>query len=211
MSPSPGHGRNKINAAYAFGGPALLVLTLEAMTGVRIDHVAEIGFEGFRDVTVALGGVDVVVAKASSIPGTPYRWHVGTNRMEGDEALQFVRQRYGLAGGDLDRVQRQQAFVKAVLLQTLGSGTLTNPRKVSRVVEAGTKHLTVDDELDTGQLRSLAVSLRGLRGGDVGFTTAPVAGLGRSPAGASVVLLDTARLTLLGRALRLDQMAGYRP
>jgi len=207
----PGHGMNKINAAYAFGGPALLVETLERLTGVRIDHVAEIGFEGFRDLTTALGGVDVNVAKASSAPGTPYRWSRGSNRMQGEEALQFVRQRYGLPGGDLDRVQRQQAFVKAIMLKTLSRGTLTDPARFSRVVDAGTRYLTVDGAFTTKLMRSIAWSLRGLRGDDVVFVTAPVAGFGRTAAGASIVRLDTANLSRLSGALRQDRMAGYRP
>ena len=207
----PGRGLNKINAAYAFGGPALLVETLERLTGVRIDHVAEIGFEGFRDLTTALGGVDVNVAKASSIPGTPYRWSQGINHMQGEEALQFVRQRHGLSGGDLDRVRRQQAFVKAIMLKTLSRGTLTDPAKFSRVVDAGTRYLTVDGALTTKLLRSIALSLRGLRGDDVVFVTAPVAGFGRTEAGASIVRLDTAKLSELSGALRQDHMADYQP
>jgi LCP family protein required for cell wall assembly len=207
----PGHGRNKINAAYAFGGPRLLVQTIEGLTGVRVDHIAEIGFEGFRDVTTALGGVDVEVAKASSIPGTPYRWSAGVNHMQGEEALQFVRQRYGLSGGDLDRVLRQQAFVKAIMLKALSRGTVTDPAKFSKVVEAGTRYLTVDAALTTKKLRSLAVSLRGVRGDDITFVTAPVAGFGRTSAGASIVRLDVAKLSELSNALRQDTMSGYRP
>lgn len=207
----PGRGMNKINAAYAFGGPQLLVQTLERLTGARIDHVAEIGFEGFRDMTTALGGVDVDVAKASSIPGTSYRWSQGMNHMEGEDALQFVRQRYGLSGGDLDRVQRQQAFVKAIMLKTLSRGTLTDPVRFSKVVEAGTRYLTVDAGLSTKKMRSLGLSLRGLRGDDIAFVTVPVAGFGRTSAGASIVRLDTARLSELSKALRQDTMSSYQP
>lgn len=207
----PGRGRNKLNAAYAFGGPPLLVRTLETLTGVRIDHVAEIGFDGFRDLTDALDGVDVTVAESSSVPGTPYRWSAGNHRMDGEEALMFVRQRHGLAGGDLGRVERQQAFVEAVLLRALSRDTLTDPRKLSKVVDAGTRYLTVDDELDTGKLRKLGISLRHVRGDDISFVTAPVAGLGRSPAGASIVRLDPARLAWLSSGLRQDQMGNYRP
>lgn len=209
--PIPGRGRSKINAAYAFGGPALLVRTLETLTGVRIDHVAEIGFDGFRDLTDALDGVDVNVARASSVPGTPYRWSVGNNRMGGEEALTFVRQRYGLEGGDLDRVKRQQAFVKGVMLKALSRDTLTDPRKLSKVVDAGTRYLTVDNALDTGKMRNLGISLRNVRGDDISFVTAPVVGLGRTQAGASIVQLDPDRLAQLSRDLRQDQMGNYRP
>lgn len=207
----PGHGRNKINAAYAFGGPRLIVETLEVLTGVRIDHVAEIGFEGFRDMTKALGGVDVGVTTASSIPGTPYQWSKGIHHMEGEEALQFVRQRHGLPGGDLDRVRRQQAVVKAIMLKTLSRGTMTDPVKFSRVVDAATRYLAVDAALGTPQMRSLAVSLRHLRGADIVFVTAPVAGFGRTSAGASIVRLDTTRLSQLSHALRDDAMLGHQP
>ncbi len=111
--PIPGRGLNKINAAYAFGGPTLLIQTVEQLTGVRIDHFAAVDFFGFKEITDALGGVDVRVAETTSQGGVTFEQ--GLNHLNGAEALIYVRQRKGLPGGDLDRVQRQQNYLRAVM------------------------------------------------------------------------------------------------
>ena len=96
----PGYGMSKLNAAYAYGGPTLLVQTIENLTGVRIDHYAAIDFQGFVQMTDSLGGVDVQVAEATS--NGPYTYEAGLNHLDGEEALYYVRQRYGLPGGDFE-------------------------------------------------------------------------------------------------------------
>ena len=111
----PGHGRNKINAAYAFGGPSLLIRTVENLTGLHVDHFAVIDFAGFQAVVDSVGGIDVGISAATSNEGV--RFHQGVNHLDGAQALAYVRQRYGLADGDLDRAQRQQNAMRAVLTQ----------------------------------------------------------------------------------------------
>jgi LCP family protein required for cell wall assembly len=199
----PGHGKNKINAAYAYGGVKLLVQTMQQLIDVPIDHVALIDFEGFKDMTDAIGGVDVTVAEGS--PGFPR----GVMHMNGTQGLAFVRERYTLSQGDISRGQRQQAFLKAVLLKGLARETLLNPVRLSQFVDAATRNLTVDKGLDVGQMRELAFSLREVRPGDVSFVTAPWTGVGTSPAGASIVLVSQPQLAVLASALRTDSMAGY--
>jgi LCP family protein required for cell wall assembly len=203
----PGHGKNKINAAFSFGGTPLLVETLEQLTSVRIDHVAVIDFQGFRDLTSLLGGVTVDNQHASSVG--QYHWPQGPVTVQGEEALQYVRQRHGLPGGDLDRVERQQQVVKAILLKGLSKDTVTHPAKVVDLISVGASHLTVDGTLGQGELRGTALSMRGLRGGDIAFVQAPLTGFGRSPSGASIDVLDTARMTALSKALREDDVPGY--
>ena len=203
----PGRGKNKINAAYAFGGPPLLVQTLEQLTGVRIDHVAAIDFQGFRTMTDALGGVDITVREPTAAPGGG-TWAPGTYTLDGDEALAYVRERYRLPRGDFDRVQRQQNFLRSLMNQALSSGTVTNPVKLSRFVRAVTNSVGVDEGLSNGDIRRLALGLRSLRRGDVEFLTVPVAGTGYEGA-ASVVYLDDKRANALWQALRADDVETF--
>jgi LCP family protein required for cell wall assembly len=102
----PGHGRNKINASYAFGGPSLLIQTVEQLTRMRIDHYVAIDFYGLIQVTDDLGGVDVVVAETTT--NGRFTFPSGVNHLSGEQARWYVGQRHGLPGGDFDRVRRQQ-------------------------------------------------------------------------------------------------------
>jgi LCP family protein required for cell wall assembly len=203
----PGHGKDKINAAYAYGGAPLLVQTLQNLIGVQIDHVGMIGFEGFKNMTNAVGGVDVIVEESSNESG--YVFTKGTMHLNGDQALAFVRERHQLSEGDLSRGRRQQAFLKALILRGLSGDTLTNPARLASFVDAATRNLTVDQNLDIGQMRSLAFSLHNVRGGDIRFITAPLTGLGTSPAGASIDIVDEAKMKTMGQAIANDQLDAY--
>jgi len=183
----PGHGRNKINAAYAFGGPTLLVQTIEQLTGVRIDHYAAIDFDGLIQVTDDLGGVDVLVSETTS--NGPYTFTAGLNHLDGDQARWYVGQRYDLPGGDFDRVRRQQNYLRAMFTELFSQEVFTSPGKLDSTLLAVTGAVAVDDALGNGDLLSMAYSLRGLTPADVQFFTAPVLGTGTEGA-ASVVYLD---------------------
>ncbi len=203
----PGHGRNKINAAFAFGGAPLLVQTLQGMLGVKIDHVAMIGFEGFKRMTDAVGGVDVYVEEGGTIDGHVFT--VGTMHLNGADALAFVRERKDLSQGDISRGRRQQAFLKALILKAVSRETLTNPGTLASFVDAATSNVVVDRGLDIGQMRSELFAMSGLRSGDVRFVTAPLTGFGRSPYGASIDLVDWPKLARMGTAIREDRLDGY--
>jgi LCP family protein required for cell wall assembly len=207
----PGHGPAKINAAYALGGFPLALQTVEQLLGLRIDHVASIDLDGFSDITTALGGVDVEVVQPFTDTRTGYEFDARTHHLAGDLAVAFVRQRTQLAEGDFDRMVNQQAFLRAMLAAVLSRGTLTNPAELSRVLDATTRHLTVDELLTAGRMRDLAWQLRNLRSDDVTFFTAPVAGLGKSADGQSIVHLDDARLAELADAVRRDDVGSYKP
>ncbi|MEV1008300.1 LCP family protein [Streptomyces sp. NPDC049881] len=187
----PGAGEAKLNAAYSWGGPALLVETVQNLTGVRVDHVAIIDWSGFRAFTDAVGGVTV-----------------DGERMDGREALDYVRERKSLPGGDFDRTRRQQNFLRALLDQTAGSGTLTDPGRLTGLLGTVGDVVSVDDQLSNGDLRSLAWDLRGIRGDEVNFMNAPVAGTDRRR-GQSVVLLDDEAAAPLWEAMRDDAMAEF--
>lgn len=206
----PGRGKNKINAAYAFGGPSLLVQTVEALTKIRIDHYLAVDFAGFAAMTDAVGGVVIDVPVDSYDSNFRTRWKAGPQRMDGKRALLFVRQRYGLPGGDFDRINHQHLFLRALMAKATDGGQLSNPVKLTRLLNGVTKSLSVDDGLSSGGLRALALSLRNLDGSSVQFLTVPVKGTGRVGT-ASVVFLDTAHDEVLYRAVRTDTMASYRP
>ncbi len=202
----PGRGSNKINAAYAFGGPSLLIRTVENLTGLRIDHFAVIDFAGFRSMVDAMGGIDVRVAEATSNDGVAF--HQGLNHLDGGQALAYVRQRYDLPRGDLDRAQRQQNALRALLTKAASSGMLSDPAGLYDLVDATSHTVSVDDTLTNGGIRDLALDLRGMRSAGVTFLSAPVGALGREGA-QSVAYLDDVRSAELWSALRTGAPGDY--
>jgi LCP family protein required for cell wall assembly len=206
--PIQGHGDAKLNAAFSFGGPPLLIATIERLTGVRVDHFAILDFEGFKSMTDALGGVDVRVARTVRDPARKVVWPAGIQHLDGARALDFVRQRQNLPGGDLGRIRRQQAFLKALAGQVVDRGTLANPLKLNAFLEAATESVSVDQSLTISRLRSLALQFRSMRAGGIVFVTAPVAGLG-TEGRQSVVYLDRTKGQPLYQALRTDAVEDY--
>ncbi|WUI00075.1 LCP family protein [Spirillospora sp. NBC_00431] len=204
----PGYGNQKINAAFSFGGPKLLIETIENLTGVRVDHYGAIDFEGFKSMTDALGGVTVNIKQSVYDPARKKQWTAGKQKLDGEEALLFVRQRYNLPNGDFDRIKRQQAFLGALAKQAADRGTLTNPLKLDRFLSALTKSISVDEGVSGGDMRSLAVSMRSVRASDVMFLTAPHKGTG-SRGKQSVVLLDPAKANALFDAVKTARMTEY--
>ena len=206
--PIQGHGNAKLNAAFSFGGPPLLIATIERLTGVRVDHFAILDFDGFKSMTDALGGVTVRVAQMVRDPARKVVWPAGTHHLDGARALDFVRQRHNLPGGDLGRIKRQQAFLKALAGQVVDRGTLANPLKLNAFLEASTKAVSVDESLTISRLRSMALQFRSVRASDVAFVTAPIAGSSHVPTYVASIL-DPVKGQPLYRALRTDAVAPY--
>ncbi len=204
----PGHGKNKINAAFAFGGPSLLIQTIEQLTQIRIDHYMQIDFEGFKSMTNAVGGVDVRVP--SAFRAGQYSFHQGSQHIDGEQALRFVRERHNLPSGDFDRIRNQQAFLRALMGKVTSQGSLLHPLRLNSLLAAVTRSVSVDDGLSGGALRSLALSVRSMGRGNVQFLTAPVSGTGRVGA-ASVVFLDPSADQSLYDAVRHDTLASWHP
>ena len=199
----PGRKKDKINAAYAYGGAPLLVNTLQTLLGVKIDHVAKTDFEGFKRMTDAVGGVRVYAEESSD--GIQKGW----NNLDGTQALAFVRERHELSEGDISRGRRQQAFIKALMLKVLSRDVITNPITLTKFIGAATDNLVVDKALSVGTMRSEAISLRNIRSSDVVFITAPFNGFGTAPDGGSIDILDEPGMAALGKALRTDTMDDY--
>ena len=205
----PGHGKAKLNAAFSWGGPPLLIDTVQRLTKVKVDHLMVIDWSGFKKLTDAVGGVDITVDKTVARRNGPGGvWTAGTHHMNGDEALDYVRERYSLPRGDLDRTHRQQNFLRAVLAKMLSSGTFTNPLKLKRALDQVTSVVSVDDKLSDGALRNLVWDMRGVRSKDMTFMNAPVAGFDTIQK-QSVVLLDANGTSELWEAMRNDTMAHY--
>lgn len=140
----PGHGKNKLNAAFAFGGPSLLVQTVEQATNVHIDHFAQIGFAGFAGVVDAIGGVDMCVDKAMKDPKAGIDLQPGCQTLDGPKALGYVRTR-ATARADLDRVVHQRQFLGALAKKATSPGVLLNPFDSIPMAVNGIGLLTVDN------------------------------------------------------------------
>src|SRR5512139_3648781 len=204
----PGYGMNKINAAFSWGGPALLIKTVEQLTDIRIDHYAAVDFAGLSDVIDSIGTIQVNISKSVYDPVNEMSWKAGVNTMDGERAMWFCRQRYNLPNGDFDRIQRQQAVLLGIARKAVSAGTLTNPVKLNRFLNAATKSVSVDDSVSAADLRAMALSVRGMRASDISFLTVPNDG----PAwrgSQSVVLLDRKQDKKLYAAVRGDTMAAY--
>ncbi len=201
----PGHQSQKINAGFSLGGPELYVQTIEKFTGMHIDHLAVIDWEGFKDLTKAIGGVDVAVPRPVTDSQTGKTWQQGQVHLEGENALAYVRQRYGLPNGDFDRIQRQQNFIRAVIAKLLSRGTLLNPIRLSKAVDTLTAQVTLDSTFSNSEVRDLAISLRGLRTDDVTFVTVPLKKYARIR-GQSVVLADRRTVREMFAAAEADEL-----
>ncbi|OLB80099.1 MAG: transcriptional regulator [Actinobacteria bacterium 13_2_20CM_2_71_6] len=204
--PIPGHDRDKINAAFAYGGLPLVIRTIEGFTDVHIDHLALIDFAGFQAVTDALGGVDMNVDQTITSIHKPFRkFTKGMNHFNGAEALDYIRQRYQFPDGDITRAKHQQQFLRAIMDKAASSGTLANPAKLASFLDAVTKAMTVDKDFS---LKDMALEFHNLRGNDLTFLTSPFSGFDVIN-GQSVVLSDRKKASALYEAVVKDNVAGY--
>jgi LCP family protein required for cell wall assembly len=197
--------RNKLNAAYAFGGPPLAVATVERTTGVRVDHYVEVDFMGFERLVDAVGGVDVCTPVRLRDRKAGLRLPKGTTRVDGETGLAYVRARNLDARADLGRVERQQRFLAAMVGRATSRDVLLDPRALVRLLDATLSAVRADPGLTQHELVTLGTQLRHLSGKDVTFQTVPVADPSfRAPSGASVAKWDSTAATELFTAMRND-------
>lgn len=201
--------REKINGAFSYYGPNGAIATVEHLTNVRINHLAIIDWDGFKDLSTAVGGVQVYIPRSFYDPYQKIEWKAGVQTLEGRRALAYVRTRHGLLRGDFDRIARQQNFLRAMMKKMLSKGVTSNPVKLTRTLAAVTSNLTVDAEWDSADIRSLALGMRGISSDDVQFLTAPVADTRTIPVYGDIVDLDETKSPRLWYALRHDRMADY--
>ncbi|GGS90918.1 LytR family transcriptional regulator [Planobispora rosea] len=200
----PGKGEHKINAAYQLGGPKLAVRTVQNATGLMINHYVEVNVLGFINVVEALGGISVCTPVAINDPKTALQLQPGTHSLDGVRALAYARTR-ATARSDLDRIDRQQQVISALLNQALSSDTLTNPVKLTSFVNTTLGTLRVDDSL-RGNLLGLADQLKTVSTDDVAFATVPLADVDyRTPTGESAVLWDKPAARQLFQRIAADE------
>jgi LCP family protein required for cell wall assembly len=192
----PGYGYNKINAAFAFGGPALLARTVENLTGLRIDHFMEIGFGGFVRVVNDVGGVRLCLKQPLTDPAAGLHLKAGCQTLFGAAALGFVRSRHTYATQDLQRIQNQRIFLRALLRKLTSTGVILDPFKSLPAASGVTGALTVDSGTSLYQLLEVAEALR-----NPVTTTAPIANSNYLVDGQDALLLNTTELAELAKAL----------
>jgi LCP family protein required for cell wall assembly len=161
----------KIDQTALTAGRRATRQAVEDLTGVTIDHFAEVNLLSFYEISKAVGGVDVCLNAATQDKNSGANFPAGPQRIAGADALAFVRQRDNLRGGDFDRVRRQQVFLAGLAKQVLSAGTLGDPGKLSDLIDAVKRSVVLDG---SWQLLDFVAQLRGVSGGGIKFETIPV-------------------------------------
>ena len=185
----PGVGWDKINASYAYGGPQLLVETVEKLTGLTVDHFVQIGMGAVPDMVDAVGGVELCYDHDSNDEYSGLNWTAGCHTVDGPTALQFSRMRYQDPEGDIGRTKRQRQVISKVVSEAASPATLINPARTLRVERAGSKSFTVDEDSSIMTVASLVMALRSASSDEL-MGVPPIESLDyTTSAGASAVLL----------------------
>jgi len=196
--PIPGYGQDKINAAFTLGGAPLLAQTVEQATGMRLDHYAEIGFDGFAVMVDAVGGVTMCPTEPISDPLAGIELPAGCQKLDGRSALGFVRTR-ATPRADLDRMAHQREFMAALMHRSVSPAVLLNPLRWYPMAHAAAGAVTVDLGAHVWDLALLAWALHGT----VTTTTVPIGDFTESDSG-SVVEWDSDAASRLFEALAAD-------
>lgn len=213
--PIPDLGQDKLNAAYAYGGPALLTETVEQVTGVRIDGYLEIGFDGFSRVVDAVGGVEVCtdIALQDDLSGLDIP--AGCTQLDGQQALAYVRMRYADPRGDIGRAERQREIIGKVVGKAASPVSVLNPVRYWSLNMAAADMVTKGDQTGPLDLLGSARALIGVAGRDGLSLVVPIADpSGVSDTGASVVIWDRENALALfdeisrGDTSQLDRFLG---
>jgi LCP family protein required for cell wall assembly len=198
----PDYGWDKLNAAYAYGhaeppegadesvrqaaGAQLLIRTISKLSGLQIDHYAEVDLLGFFTMANVVGGVEVNLCEAVSDSYSGIDMPAGKQTISGEQALAFVRQRHGLPRGDYDRIVRQQTFIAGMIRKMLDQNVLLDLGKQRELVGAAAQALTVDRSLD---LLGLAGQMQQVTAGNIEFQTVPLVGDERDAQGRFITRL----------------------
>ena len=185
----PGVGWDKINASYAYGGPQLLVETVEKLTGLTVDHFVQIGMGAVPDMVDAVGGVELCYDHDANDEYSGLNWTAGCHTVDGTTALQFSHMRYQDPEGDIGRTKRQRQVISKVVSSAASPATLINPARTLKVERAGSKSFTVDEDSSIFTVGSLVLALRSASSEEL-MGVPPIESLDyTTSAGASAVLL----------------------
>ncbi|MFD1825309.1 LCP family protein [Mumia zhuanghuii] len=204
-------GEDKINAAFANYGPNGAISTVEHLTNLRLDHMVIMDWDGFRDMTEAVGGVRVYIPETFYDTSQKVSWEKGWHKLKGKKALQYVRTRYGLGDGDFDRIKRQQNFIRLLLKKMMSTENISNPIKLQKTVGSVAKHLTIDENFSVSTITDLAWNMKSINVDEVDFMTVPLAAqrFGEDANGQSIVNLDLEKGEQLWRMVRNDRVKRY--
>ena len=187
----PGHGSNKLNASFAWGGAPLLVQTVEQLTGLTVDHYVEVGFAGIEQLVTAVGGVRLCLDYNVADPYSGLNWTAGCRTADGPTALAFVRMRYADPTGDIGRGQRQRQLVSALTSSVATPSLIFQPKRQVALIDAGTGALVTSNGTDVIDLARLAIAFRAATGPKGITGTPPIASMDYRVANAgSTVRLD---------------------
>jgi len=156
--------------------PGCTMRTVEAFTGIHVDHFMMADFNAVKTLTTAVGGVEVCVAHAVNDKESHLQLPAGKSTVEGEKALAFVRTRHSFGNqGDLDRIKAQQGFLSSLMRKMSSGDTLTSPTKLVKLAEAATKALTVDTGIGkVSTLKDMALELKKVPPKNISFMTVPV-------------------------------------
>ena len=190
-----GHGQNRINAAYAFGGPSLMVETIRDSLGVEINHYVEIDFVGFQSLIDELGGIELWFPYPARDLKSGLDVDAGTQTLDGDTALAYARSRkyqelqngtwVSVSADDIGRTKRQQEVVGAIVTELKRPSSIT---EAGDIAKAMARHMTIDSTLATSSVASLAWTFRGILTGSIEGATLPTYGM--TIDGRSVLIAD---------------------
>ena len=193
----PEYGENKINAAYSFGGPKLLVQTVEKLSGLTVDHYVEVGMTGVSQMVDAVGGVDVCLDYDVADEDSGLVWDTSQGKcqtVDGTKALAYSRMRKLDPTGDVGRGLRQRAVISAVVSKAASPTTVISFSRQDALVDAGTNALTVDENAGTMSIARMVLAFRSASGDSL-TGAPPIENTAYSPEdadiGETVLLQDT--------------------
>jgi LCP family protein required for cell wall assembly len=207
----PGRGKNKINAAYAFGGPALLIQTLEQASGLRIDDYVETGLGGFASIVDAVGGVQVCPKFDMDDKDAHINLQKGCQQADGKTALGYARARKSDPRGDLGRVDRQREVLAAIAKKTLSPGTIAQPWRAFPAAKAGGGALTIDENTSPLAVVRFVMAMRTVSGGGGIQMTVPIGNPNLSTSAGSAVQWDREKALQLFDGLKTNDESKIRP
>lgn len=186
----PGYKDQKLNAAYSFGGPQLLVAAIEENTGVRVDGYLEVGFEGVVDIVDAVGGIEVCPAFDIDDEDSHLTISAGCQTVDGETALGYARMRKSDPKGDLGRVERQREVIGSVTREVMSPMSVINPVRYWQVGSAASQALRRGEDTGLLDLGSVATGFIATTTGAGISMTVPVDGTGNVSGVGSVVFWD---------------------